>query len=652
MPYVLVGNCVHKQNADGKAGDVVPGGCHKSEEEAKAHMRALYANVKNSEIVDFSMAITKASYDKFNAVPRHWRAVDSDTDKDLYEEQMSTELFKDFTDRINNNTPVPEAFKSVICEDSWCGGMPYLSIAHYKAGESAKNVPGKVESIYVDGNRLKSKGTLDDTELGRKVFESLCEDAIKQKSGEQDHLPVRISIGFLDLQHKHTAKQGGQEFVFTRSTVGQICPLCEQGIGGKIYLKGQLVHLALTRVPVNPRTEMVAEKSMDILTKKDDAKSIIKELADELDERSLAEGTLVVRADSEASTIGSMPEPDEDIFKACYDSNTDSYNQECLNKTLVANMVAMRKQMTPVKSQTDVVEDAKRKDITPADKKEAKKEYGDVKFADPVNNKYPIDTKEHAKAALSYWGMPKNREKYSAEDQKKIGGRIRSAAKKFGIEITDKSLSAVLEASMAGEQVERMVLGGESVEEKQFNYMGINGDGENKIADPLPEKAKAKQDEEDAEDEKDGGDDEAAEGEKPMKKKSALDTEYAQLKSLLESGATTEEINAKFASFASVAEKSYTPKQTPVDMTNLAEVIKSAVAQAVQPLQIEIAQLKAAGTVQRTAVGQVPTPRSLTLKPADLLQKAQTVNNQPVKKLSQIEMLARKSTGAYVPPEQ
>jgi hypothetical protein len=29
-------------------------------------------------------------------------------------------------------------------------------------------------------------------------------------------------------------------------------------------------------------------------------------------------------------------------------------------------------------------------------------EYGDVKFADPANNKYPIDTPDHVRAAESY----------------------------------------------------------------------------------------------------------------------------------------------------------------------------------------------------------------------------------------------------------
>jgi phage I-like protein len=76
----------------------------------------------------------------------------------------------------------------------------------------------------------------------------------------------------------------------------------------------------------------------------------------------------------------------------------------------------------------------KREDTSP---EEGKGKYGDVKFADEKNKKYPVDTEAHARAALSYWGMPKNRAKYSAEDQKTIGGKIRAAAKKFGIETSD-----------------------------------------------------------------------------------------------------------------------------------------------------------------------------------------------------------------------
>lgn len=75
---------------------------------------------------------------------------------------------------------------------------------------------------------------------------------------------------------------------------------------------------------------------------------------------------------------------------------------------------------------------AARSDATPA---EGKKKYGAVKFADPVNKKYPIDTADHVRAALSYIGMAKNSGKYSAEDLASVKGRIDAAAKEMGIDI-------------------------------------------------------------------------------------------------------------------------------------------------------------------------------------------------------------------------
>lgn len=47
MPYMLVGNCVHKKNADGSTGAAIK--CHGSRQEALAHMRALYANVPDAK---------------------------------------------------------------------------------------------------------------------------------------------------------------------------------------------------------------------------------------------------------------------------------------------------------------------------------------------------------------------------------------------------------------------------------------------------------------------------------------------------------------------------------------------------------------------------------------------------------------------------
>lgn len=75
----------------------------------------------------------------------------------------------------------------------------------------------------------------------------------------------------------------------------------------------------------------------------------------------------------------------------------------------------------------DVEKVAERKDVSP---KEGESKYGDVDFADEKNNKYPIDTEAHIRAAWNYINKPKNAGKYSAEDAKKIKAKIVSAWKK------------------------------------------------------------------------------------------------------------------------------------------------------------------------------------------------------------------------------
>jgi hypothetical protein len=74
----------------------------------------------------------------------------------------------------------------------------------------------------------------------------------------------------------------------------------------------------------------------------------------------------------------------------------------------------------------------RRKDVSP---KEGEREYGDVKFADPVNNKYPIDTDDHIRAAWSYINHEDNAAKYDTDEVETIKKRIMKAAKAHGIEI-------------------------------------------------------------------------------------------------------------------------------------------------------------------------------------------------------------------------
>lgn len=91
------------------------------------------------------------------------------------------------------------------------------------------------------------------------------------------------------------------------------------------------------------------------------------------------------------------------------------------------------------------------------------KPYGNVKYADPKNGKYPIDTAEHVRAAWSYINMPKNAAEYSSGELAQIKSRIKSAAKKFGIKIEASSASeiekgAIVVASLKEQMAEKLGL--------------------------------------------------------------------------------------------------------------------------------------------------------------------------------------------------
>ena len=76
----------------------------------------------------------------------------------------------------------------------------------------------------------------------------------------------------------------------------------------------------------------------------------------------------------------------------------------------------------------------RRPDINP---KEGLHEHGDVRFADSVNNKYPVDTEKHVRAAWSYINQNDNADKYDAGEVKTIKNRITQAARKHGVEISE-----------------------------------------------------------------------------------------------------------------------------------------------------------------------------------------------------------------------
>lgn len=74
--------------------------------------------------------------------------------------------------------------------------------------------------------------------------------------------------------------------------------------------------------------------------------------------------------------------------------------------------------------------------------KDTSKPYGNVTYADPGykadgKKRYPIDTKDHTRAAWSYINQAKNQKGYTSGQVASIKNRIKAAAKKFGIEISE-----------------------------------------------------------------------------------------------------------------------------------------------------------------------------------------------------------------------
>lgn len=302
MPYSLKGNCVYKGEEQLK--------CYDNHSDALAYFRALQANVENS-LHEFSMVISKSS---LNNGEMRWSAVNSDTEWDLYGERMSLELFKSMLGKIKANQAPPEPFNEVVTSDFWTGGMPYLSIAHYLDG-NGRAVPGDVRELFIDGIQLKARGTLHDNKLGKAVWKKLKQDELNYKAGV-DADRTRISIAFLDLAHKH----GEDGKVFERKSFTDVCPECQRGVGEKIYLDGYLVHLALTTVPVNPRTIMEAE---DVMARKakpetriEDAVAVLggeEGLADEVAKSALEVKSDVLVEMSETPAEESQPEVTEPV---------------------------------------------------------------------------------------------------------------------------------------------------------------------------------------------------------------------------------------------------------------------------------------------------------------------------------------------------
>jgi len=235
-------------------------------------------------LVEFSMFISKANLD--NNGKMLWAASGSDTKKDSFNENMSRQLFETFLSHINQGVNLPI----------------YLSLAHYPR-LSGKGEAGVATDVFIDGDILKAKGYFSNTPLGTKIYNSIRQD--RRNNIAQDKR-VRISIGFYDQMHSHS---NGVIWEYKPGVVAS-CSECEKNPkGGKTYLSGVLEHFAVTRVPVNTRTDIVAKSESETMTTRyEDALSIVgdasivdpieRAVQEERVEKSETNQTLITKADN------------------------------------------------------------------------------------------------------------------------------------------------------------------------------------------------------------------------------------------------------------------------------------------------------------------------------------------------------------------
>lgn len=376
-----------------------------------------------SFVSEFSLKIVKASYDKVTG-ERRWSGTLSDTKKDSYDEKMSLQLFQDFINHITHGDPIPAPYQT----DYFKGGMPYVSLAHYP-DLNGEAILGKTTDLYVDGNMLKAKGTFEDTPLGRAAFNAVCKSLYD--TTEKNKAPVRLSIGFLDMGHAH----GDQEFI--RQDIGDICPMCAENMGDKEYRKGYLIHEALTRVPVNTRTEITAEvsKSMaDIKTQFEDAASIVgEELAE-----SVAEKAKALVGKSEALVIKSEEAHCEDCGETAEAIEKAQTNDR--EKQKEAQKARAEKYGIAILPQGHLTKPGQWASVP------------DSEWGDPVNYRYPMPDKAHAANAAARFGQESS--SYKGKDT--VGERIKKREKSLGVEAVkteEKSIAVNADGGIVGDML-------------------------------------------------------------------------------------------------------------------------------------------------------------------------------------------------------
>jgi len=130
-----------------------------------------------------------------------------------------------------------------------------------------------------------------------------------------------------------------------------------------------------------------------------------------------------------------------------YAALAESHNKLAIFESVETVEVVSRDEEMVAYEAADVIRDAVETAVEDAVnsifEKDASKPYGDVAYADPGYQKdkqkrYPINGAGHVRAAWSYINQDKNAKLYTAAQLARIKSRIKSAAKKYGVNIVSE----------------------------------------------------------------------------------------------------------------------------------------------------------------------------------------------------------------------
>ncbi|HQT62174.1 DUF6582 domain-containing protein [Acidiphilium sp.] len=190
-----------------------------------------------------------------------------------------------------------------------------------------------------------------------------------------------------------------------------------------------------------------------------------------------------------------------------------------------------------------------------SDEKEGERKYGDVKFADPANDKYPIDTNEHIRAAWDYIHKGNDADKYSAEDLAAIKRRIVAAWKDKidpnGPPEADKKDSTMADDASGGKAPHEMLLDAIGKLTDRMDSISTRMDSMESARDDKKDSDEGKPKAEDKKDADDKREEEKSEnrGEKADKKDADKDEPKAEDKA--DAGAENAALRAQIAAMQS-----------------------------------------------------------------------------------------------------